>query len=88
MSNKMSNIESKRFEQIIKYLEVNGTISKSTAANILNVENKTAQRLLNKAEELSLLASEGENKGRIYKLNKNNYYCPLNAFAVCHQKRG
>ena len=75
MSNKMSNIsemsdvEQKRVDVIIKYLEANDSITKSKAAEILNIEYKTAQRLLSKAENLSIIDSEGENKGRVYILH-------------------
>ena len=72
MSNKMSNKEIERMDIIIAYLIKNGTITKSTAAQILQVEYKTAQRLLAKAESLDVIIGEGDNKGRIYKLISNS----------------
>lgn len=69
MSNKMSKKEIERMEKILSYLGDNVFITKSEAAKILQVEDKTAQRLLAKAESLNILLGEGENKGKRYKLN-------------------
>lgn len=71
MSNKMSNKEQERFKLIIRYLEKNDFITKTEAAKLLKVEDKTAQRLLSKAVELELLVTEGDFKGTVYKLNLN-----------------
>ncbi len=71
MSNKMSNKEQERFKLIIVYLEKNDLITKTEAAKLLKVEDKTAQRLLSKAVELELLVTEGDFKGTVYKLNLN-----------------
>lgn len=71
MSNKMSNKEQERFKLIIVYLEKNDFITKTEAAKLLKVEDKTAQRLLSKAVELELLVTEGDFKGTVYKLNLN-----------------
>ena len=71
MSNKMSNKEQERFKLIIGYLEKNDLITKTEAAKLLKVEDKTAQRLLSKAVELELLVTEGDFKGTVYKLNLN-----------------
>ena len=46
-------------------------ITKTEAAKLLKVEDKTAQRLLSKAVELELLVTEGDFKGTVYKLNLN-----------------
>ena len=71
MSNKMSNKEQERIKLIIGYLEKNDLITKTEAAKLLKVEDKTAQRLLSKAVELELLVTEGDFKGTVYKLNLN-----------------
>ena len=68
MSNKMSNKEQERITIIIEYLKKYKVIIKSEAAELLKIEDKTAQRLLVKAVELKILDSEGNNKGKIYKL--------------------
>lgn len=70
MSNKMSNKEQERFGVIEKYLKENGFVVKSEVSSLLNVEDKTAQRLLAKAVELGLLRSEGQRKSTVYMLNK------------------
>lgn len=54
MSNKMSNKDKERLLQIIEYLKINESIKKSEAAKVLNVEDKTAQRLLVKATTLEI----------------------------------
>lgn len=69
MSNKMSNKEIERMGIILSHLESHAFITKSKAAEILQVEDKTAQRLLAKAESVNILLGEGENKGKKYKLN-------------------
>lgn len=70
MSDKMSDIDNQRLTIICDYLKTHDYVSNSIAQKLLNIENKTAQRLLIKAEKLSFLKSEGENKGRVYRLNK------------------
>lgn len=64
----MSNKDDERFMVIVKYLKANDFITKSEAAKILAVEDKTAQRILAKAVEMKLLFSEGQRKSTIYKL--------------------
>ena len=54
MSNKMSNKDKERLLQIIEYLKINESIKKSEAVKVLNVEDKTAQRLLVKATTLEI----------------------------------
>ena len=71
MSNKMSNKEQERFKLIIGKKKKNDLITKTEAAKLLKVEDKTAQRLLSKAVELELLVTEGDFKGTVYKLNLN-----------------
>lgn len=69
MSNKMSNKEKERFKLIVEYLQKNESITKTVTAKLLDVEDKTAQRLLTKAVELELLITEGEFKSTVYKIN-------------------
>ena len=71
MSNKMSNKEQDRIKIIAEYLLHNFLIQKSEAAKLLNIEDKTAQRLLTKAVDLGILESNGEYKSTTYKLNDN-----------------
>lgn len=66
---KMSNKDKERLLQIIEYLKINESIKKSEAAKVLNVEDKTAQRLLVKATTLEILKTEGDYKTTVYKLN-------------------
>ena len=51
----MSNKDKERLLRIIEYLKINESIKKSEAAKVLNVEDKTAQRLLVKATTLEIL---------------------------------
>lgn len=53
---------------ILNYLESNKSISSSKAAELINVEIKTANRLLVKAVETGILTTEGKNKARTYSL--------------------
>lgn len=68
---KMSNKEQDRIKIIAEYLLQNFLIQKSEAAKLLNVEDKTVQRLLTKAVDLGILESNGEYKSTTYKLNDN-----------------
>lgn len=72
MSDKMSDKEKSRLKTIIDYLAGNSSITSSKAAEILDVENKTANRLLVKAVELGILSPDGENKNRTYSMKKQN----------------
>ncbi|MCQ2248694.1 MAG: hypothetical protein MJZ50_06740 [Treponema sp.] len=65
----MSNKEQERFKIILGYLGNHEFATKSEISNLLDVEEKTAQRLLAKAVELELLLTEGEYKSTVYKLN-------------------
>ena len=72
MSNKMSNKDKERLLRIIEYLKINESIKKSEAAKVLNVEDKTAQRLLVKATTLEILKTEGDYKTTVYKSSSFN----------------
>ena len=67
----MSNKERERFIFIVNYLQKNDCISKAKTVELLNIEDKTAQRLLTKAVKLELLITHGEYKPTVYKLNPN-----------------
>lgn len=66
---KMSNKEQERFKIILEYLVNHEFATKAEISDLLDVEEKTAQRLLAKAVELELLITEGEYKSTIYKVN-------------------
>lgn len=65
----MSNKEQERFKIILEYLVNHEFATKAEISDLLDVEEKTAQRLLAKAVELELLITEGEYKSTIYKIN-------------------
>lgn len=62
----MSELERTRMQIIFSYLETNKEINSSTAAGLLDVEVKTASRLLLKAEKLDILKGEGKTKSKVY----------------------
>ena len=50
------------------FFEIHYEISSGIAADLLNVENKTASRLLNKAQKCGIVRGEGKNKTKKYVL--------------------
>lgn len=64
----MSELEQKRFAVIKQYLLGHGEINGKETAEILNVSERTAQRLLNKAERSGLVIGSGSTKKRKYLL--------------------
>ena len=66
VSKSMSELERTRMQMILSYLDVNKEINSSTAAKLLEVEIKTASRLLSKAEKLDVLKSAGKTKNKVY----------------------
>ena len=66
MSESMSELERKRMQIILHYLDTNKEINSSIAAKLLKVEIKTASRLLSKAEKLYILNSYGKTKNKVY----------------------
>ena len=66
MSKSMSELERRRMQMILSYLDVNKEINSSIAAKLLEVEIKTASRLLLKAEKLDVLKSVGKTKNKVY----------------------
>ena len=65
MSELMSELERTRMRMILSYLDVNKEISSSLAAKLLEVEMKTASRLLLKAEKLDILKC-WKTKNKVY----------------------
>ena len=66
MSESMSELERTRMQIILKHLKTNKEINGAGAAELLNVEIKTASRLLRKAEKLNILKSTGKTKAKVY----------------------
>ena len=67
MSESMSELERARMQIILIYLETNKEINSAAAAKLLEVEIKTASRLLLKAEKLNILKGTGKTKNKVYK---------------------
>ncbi|MDE2521573.1 MAG: hypothetical protein O0X93_00245 [Methanocorpusculum sp.] len=63
----VSESEYDRFTVIEAYLKTHETITTASAAKLLDVQDKTAQRLLTKAEKLRLLSGDGKTKDKIYR---------------------
>lgn len=66
MSESMSELERTRMQIILRYLDTNKEINSSIAAELLEVEIKTASRLLLKAEKFDILKSAGKTKNKVY----------------------
>lgn len=62
----MSELERARMQLILNYLETNKEINSSIAAKLLDVEVKTASRLLLKAEKLDIIKGTGKTKNKVY----------------------
>ena len=62
VSESMSELERVRMWIVLNYLDKNKEINSSVAEKVLDVEVKTASRLLSKAEKLDILKSTGKNK--------------------------
>ena len=67
MSDKMSDINSKEII-IFNYLKTNAFITNKNVCELLSISTATARRLLQSMVKKGLIAIEGENKGRRYKL--------------------
>ena len=61
-----SMVEIARIQVILQYLTVHDTINSAKAAELLDVEKKTASRLLSKAEKVEVLISKGKTKDKVY----------------------
>ena len=66
VSKSMSELERVRMQIILNYLDANKEINSSITAKLLEVERKTASRLLSKAEKLDILKSAGKTKNKVY----------------------
>jgi ATP-dependent DNA helicase RecG len=66
MSESMSELERTRMQIILQYLDANKEINSAIAAELLEVEVKTASRLLLKAEKLNILRGIGKTKSKLY----------------------
>lgn len=66
MSESMSELEIARIQVILQYPTVHDTINSAKAAELLDVEKKTASRLLSKAEKVEVLISKGKTKDKVY----------------------
>jgi len=66
MSELMSELENNRIKIILDYLNKNNEINSASAAELLNVEVKTASRLLRKAEKINILKASGKTKSKVY----------------------
>ena len=62
----MSELEQERMRRILAYLVKYNEINSARAAELLDVQTKTASRLLKKAEELNLINSSGKTKDKVY----------------------
>lgn len=69
MSEMMSEMEHARLLEIQTYLDTHTVITTPQAAQLLQVSDKTARRLLAKAESLHILTGEGKTKSKNYRKN-------------------
>lgn len=67
MSESMSELEAERMKIVLRYLDKNESIASAQAAKLLEIQSKTASRLLKKAETLGLLSGEGKTKSKVYR---------------------
>ena len=63
-----TDLEKTRLKRLMQYMMKFKSINSTKAADILDIEQKTASRLLSKAEKNHLLESEGRTKNKRYKL--------------------
>ncbi|MCM1244164.1 MAG: putative DNA binding domain-containing protein [Roseburia sp.] len=66
MSESMSELERARMQIILHDLDKNKEINSSAAAKLLEVDVRTARRLLLKAEKSGILKSAGKTKSKVY----------------------
>lgn len=65
---KFNELEKTRLNRLIQYMIKFQSINSAKAADILDIQQQTASRLLAKAEKNHLLESEGRTKNKIYRL--------------------
>ena len=63
-----TDLEKTRLNRLIQYMIKFQSINSAKAADILDIQQKTASRLLAKAEKNHLMESEGRTKNKIYRL--------------------
>ncbi len=62
----MSELEKDRLEEIKSYLSKHRSITSKEVVNLLDISERTAQRLLKKAERMGLIKSKGSTKNKYY----------------------
>lgn len=62
----MSELEKSRLDVINKFLSENNSITSKEAVKLLGISERTAQRLLKKAEGMGLVRSKGTTKNKCY----------------------
>lgn len=67
-STAFTNLEKERLLRLQQYMIKFQNINSARAADILDIQQKTASRLLAKAEKNNFLESEGKTKNKIYRL--------------------
>lgn len=67
MSELMSELEVNRIEGVLEYLKKEDSVSSREVATLLDIELKTASRLLGKAEKLGILIGKGKTKDKRYR---------------------
>jgi len=70
-TDKLSKSELEFLEQIVGYIDRNGEITNYRAQLLTNKSDVSVKKYLAKFAEIGLLQVEGKNKGRKYKINKN-----------------
>ena len=63
-----TDLEKTRLNRLIQYMIKFHSINSAKAADIRDIQQRTASRLLAKAEKNHLLESEGRTKNKIYRL--------------------
>ena len=58
----MSELEKNRLDVINKFLSENNSITSKEAVELLGISERTVQKLLNKAERMGFVKSEGTKK--------------------------
>ena len=66
MSESMSELERRRLQIVLGYLDANKEINSYMAAKLLEIQVKTASRLLSKAEKRDILKSIGKTRNKVY----------------------
>ena len=62
----MSELEKSRLDVINKFLSENNSITSKEAVKLLGISERTAQRLLKKAEGMGIVRSKGTTKNKCY----------------------